>query len=92
MLGNHCADVSATTSLNGTPTMLRQWSNQLYDHYVTERNNLLEVCKYAVALNRARIALLDSLEPCNTDPAIVQDISTPSLVFDAEKAFWTRCL
>ena len=61
MLGNACADFAVSTSLEGIPTVISQLCNASKDWYISEKNWLLEVFRFVVALNKARIPLIEQI-------------------------------
>ena len=61
MIGNHCADFAATSSLRNTPKPILQMSQDQKTWYVREKAWLVEVCRYVLALNKSRIQLMDEL-------------------------------
>ena len=60
MLGNACADLAVSTSLQSAPIAIRRLCDDAKSWYISEKNWLLEVFRYVLALNKARIPLIEA--------------------------------
>ena len=88
-LGNSCADTGATMALKHLPPSIFQLHRDLKLWIVRERNWLIDVFKYVLALNRARIPLVNNLDQVlhEDSPNVIQsDMRMPRGAF-GEDAF-----
>ena len=76
ILGNACVDRGATAALVNLPSSILKLHRDQKDWMVRERNWLLEVFRYVVTLNRARIQAIDACQSQNDSQPV--EIPDPS--------------
>ena len=68
-VGNHCADLAATSALESLPPDIKKLTTSLTNHVRTEERNFSSFLAYLVQFNRCRLQKLHDLKKANGTPS-----------------------